>query len=103
MLFLIWKQIEDVKAACERSPKLMGAEEVCWSSKVKLGDRIQYTTKSVLNFAKEKLGLSTDEPYYPQEVRYYLNKCKHFVQLKFFVVWLLPLYFCWNENGKQSI
>lgn len=46
----------------------MGAEEVCWSSKVKLGDRIQYTTKSVLNFAKEKLGLSTDEPFYPQEV-----------------------------------
>lgn len=79
-----WSQIEDVKAACERSPKLMGAEEVCWSSKVKLGDRIQYTTKSVLNFAKEKLGLSTDEPYYPQEVC--MVKSKNLALINFFLV-----------------
>ncbi|XP_050312129.1 uncharacterized protein LOC126747493 [Anthonomus grandis grandis] len=58
-------------AACDRSPKLVGAEDLCWSSKVKIVDRVQYTAKSVLNFAKEKLGLGSEEQFNPQQCDYY--------------------------------
>ncbi|XP_048525178.1 uncharacterized protein LOC109536177 isoform X2 [Dendroctonus ponderosae] len=60
-----------VDSACERSLSMMAAEDICWSNKVKIVDRIQYTTKSVLNFAKEKLGLVKDEPFHPQQCDYY--------------------------------
>ncbi|ERL86840.1 hypothetical protein D910_04243 [Dendroctonus ponderosae] len=65
--FLRWY----VDSACERSLSMMAAEDICWSNKVKIVDRIQYTTKSVLNFAKEKLGLVKDEPFHPQQCDYY--------------------------------
>ncbi|XP_066256225.1 uncharacterized protein [Euwallacea similis] len=68
---LLTGSFQYVESACERSAILLGAEDVCWGSTVKVVDRIQYTTKSVLNFAKEKLGFDTDEPFNPQQCDYY--------------------------------
>lgn len=46
------------------------AEDGCWTKKVEIIDRIQYSTKSVLNFARKKLGLNVEEQNTPQKVRH---------------------------------
>ncbi|KAL1518237.1 hypothetical protein ABEB36_001890 [Hypothenemus hampei] len=72
LVFLVKLLIfQPAEGTCDRSSILLGAEEVCWSATVKISDRIQYTTKSVLNFAKEKLGLGSEEPFHPQQCDYY--------------------------------
>ncbi|XP_060520929.1 uncharacterized protein LOC132698727 [Cylas formicarius] len=62
--------IKGSQGACgDRPNRLLAAEDVCWSSKVEIVERIQHTTKTVLNFAKKKLGLDVDEK--PQKCEYY--------------------------------
>ncbi|CAG9763121.1 unnamed protein product [Ceutorhynchus assimilis] len=60
-----------VNCICEKSNRMLAAEDVCWTREVKIATRIQYTTKSVLNFAKEKLGLETESQDEPQVCDYY--------------------------------
>ncbi|XP_066147962.1 uncharacterized protein [Euwallacea fornicatus] len=88
LVVLLACSFQHAESACERSAILLGAEDVCWGSTVKVVDRIQYTTKSVLNFAKEKLGLDKDEPFNPQQCDYY--QCI-FKQMKLL-----------NENGYPN-
>ncbi|CAG9856111.1 unnamed protein product [Phyllotreta striolata] len=57
--------------SCDRSRTLLGAEDVCWTSKVQVIERISHTQKKVLNFAKKSLGLETEEIEPPQKCDYY--------------------------------
>ena len=65
---------------------MVGAEDICWGRKVELTERIQYTTKSVLNFAKKKLGLEVDENNHPQKV---IDFKSAFPRIMFFLIFCL--------------
>ncbi|CAH0546189.1 unnamed protein product [Brassicogethes aeneus] len=56
---------------CNRPNDLITKEELCWKSEVELVERIQQTSKSVLNFAKKKLGMETEETNEEQKCTYY--------------------------------
>lgn len=53
---------------CERSYEVRGVEDYCWTKNVEVLDRLQYTGKSFLNFAKEKLGMEVEKDDKPQKV-----------------------------------
>lgn len=48
---------------------MRGVEDYCWTQKVEILDRIQHAQKSVVNFAKRKLGMDVTEPNEPQKVK----------------------------------
>ncbi|XP_019866495.1 uncharacterized protein LOC109595555 [Aethina tumida] len=56
---------------CSRPNNLKSKEEYCWKAEVELVERIQQTSKSVLNFAKKKLGMEVEEQNEPQKCSYY--------------------------------
>ncbi|KAF7267202.1 uncharacterized protein LOC143198818 [Rhynchophorus ferrugineus] len=68
MAFII---LNNVSGICERPNTMTEAEDGCWTKKVEIIDRIQYSTKSVLNFARKKLGFSVEEQNTPQKCEYY--------------------------------
>ncbi|XP_018577881.1 uncharacterized protein LOC108916157 isoform X2 [Anoplophora glabripennis] len=57
--------------ACERSLEVRGVEDSCWTKNVEVIDRLQYTGKSILNFAKKKLGMEVEAGDEPQKCDYY--------------------------------
>uniref|UniRef100_A0A6P7GM48 Uncharacterized protein LOC114339814 n=1 Tax=Diabrotica virgifera virgifera TaxID=50390 RepID=A0A6P7GM48_DIAVI len=66
-LAVVIVSVQQVHADCERARSLLGAEDVCWSRKVEMLDRIQYTQKRIMNFAKKKLGMDVEKEE-PQKV-----------------------------------
>ncbi|XP_030759902.1 uncharacterized protein LOC115885215 [Sitophilus oryzae] len=71
LLIIICIVPQNTLAVCERPDVLTGAEDYCWGKTVEILDRLQYSTKSVLNFAKKKLGIGVEEQYTPQKCDYY--------------------------------
>ncbi|XP_072376162.1 uncharacterized protein [Diabrotica undecimpunctata] len=69
-LAVVIVSVRQVHADCERARSLLGAEDVCWSRKVEIIDRLQYTQKRIMNFAKKKLGMDVDKEE-PQKCEYY--------------------------------
>ncbi|KAJ8977882.1 hypothetical protein NQ317_016152, partial [Molorchus minor] len=60
-----------VIVGCERPLEVRGVEDYCWTKKVEVRERIQYTGKSVLNFAKKTLGMDIETDEEPQKCDYY--------------------------------
>ncbi|KAJ8938332.1 hypothetical protein NQ318_007045 [Aromia moschata] len=61
----------EVTEGCQRTAEIRGVEDYCWTKKVEVVERLSYTGKSVLNFAKKKLGMEVEPDNEPQKCDYY--------------------------------
>ncbi|KAJ3662323.1 hypothetical protein Zmor_006678 [Zophobas morio] len=57
---------------CNKPTELKLKEEYCWTEEIEVVDRIVQRSKNVLNFAKKKLGIATEDENDEKKCEYYI-------------------------------